>query len=309
MTLTRNTNQNLIDTYKDLTEWVNGIMIGKEIVPIKVSDMIDFLVNKNRVPVGIWKQYKKSPYQFDTVQVGKDISTVEEKVVVEEKPEEPKETQLSGSQTGEREENDEKEKPKKKKKSKKSNPLQILKTCGNLEYRKERDSNAWMDSMFYRINKLRANNSGNVGERFINDICKACDIPVQYEGTKNKNTDDGTYDIKIMDKRNEIKTARIGLRGCFQHESLRNCGCDYYIFVNILPNYFYLTILPKFDLSVRSEVMGVKAHLRKGTSNVFKFTFKERHLLTAIKRGYSYKIDASTSIEDIKLFIVENLKK
>ena len=182
-------------------------------------------------------------------------------------------------------------------------PFNIIRNCGIEEFEKEKINNIWSNSFYSHINTLKANNSGNIGEIFVEKICKKCNIKIEYNGTKNKNAIDGTYDIKILNKRVEIKTARIGLSKSFQHENLRNKGCDYYAFLDILPNYSYLTILPKFNMLERNNIIGIKPHLRKGTSNVFKFTFSEKNINKAIGKKYSLKIDRITTMIQIENFL------
>jgi hypothetical protein len=185
-------------------------------------------------------------------------------------------------------------------------PMYFLRDCGDIQYEKENKSNKWKNSILYKINTLKPNNSGNVGELFMEKLCKSINIPIEYNGTKNKNSSDGTYDMKINSKRVEIKTARIGLSKSFQHESLRNNGCDYYAFVNIVPNYFYITFIPKFDLNCKCKILCNKPHLRKGSNNVFKFTFTERHLLRSIEMGYSIKVNRTTPLPALKLFLFKH---
>ena len=116
-------------------------------------------------------------------------------------------------------------------------------------------------------------------------------MEVEYRGSKNKNAVDGTYDIKINGYRVEVKTARVSKKtGSFQHESLRNLQCDFYTFIDILPNYWYLTIIPSFDLSTQNTILEKKPHLRKGTTNVYKLDLTEKILNKSIQKGYTVKI-------------------
>jgi hypothetical protein len=117
------------------------------------------------------------------------------------------------------------------------------------------------------------------------------------------NSKDGTYDNKIKNKKAEIKTARRGLKGVYQHESLRNSGCDLYVFVDIAPNHVYITILEKFDLSKRCAVTGRTPHLRKGTGDVYKFDFSDNTIMEAIKKGKAIKIEEGTSVETVREFL------
>ena len=93
--------------------------------------------------------------------------------------------------------------------------------------------------------------------------------------TNDINSKDGTYDILILNKKIEIKTAKLGKHKSFQHENLRTDGYDFLLFIDICPNYYYLTIVPKYNLK-SSDIIGKKAHLRKGTTDVFKLDFNEK---------------------------------
>jgi hypothetical protein len=165
--------------------------------------------------------------------------------------------------------------------------LDIISNLANDELEKQNEGNPWNTSIFENINKLHANNSGRFGERFIKTLCDKLNISCSLS---QKNATDGTYDLKINHKRVEIKTARLGKQGAFQHESLRNDGCDLYVFVDILPNELYITILPKFDLNEKCSIMERTPHCRKGTTNVFKIDWKENQLINSVKKGHSIKI-------------------
>ena len=122
------------------------------------------------------------------------------------------------------------------------------------------------------------------------------------------NSTDGTYDILILNKKVEIKTARIGINGSFQHDGLRNTGSDYYLFLDIKPDCIYLTILLHFDLSNKCEIIERTPHLRKGTLNVYKFDFGEKNILKSIKKGFSILINNETLAAQIKRFICDRME-
>ena len=126
---------------------------------------------------------------------------------------------------------------------------------------------------------------------------------VQCVYDEDKNSKDGTYDIKINDKKAEIKTARLGVHGAFQHETLKKDGYDYLIFVDITPEHFYLTILPRFDMMTRHPLIGRTPHPRKGTTDVFKFDFGESNIQRCITAGVSMKVDVNTPIDDVVTFV------
>jgi hypothetical protein len=187
-------------------------------------------------------------------------------------------------------------------------PSSLIKKLGKFEYVKESKNNKWYKQWYEKMGILKANNIGNVGEYFLRDVCVKTNIEYEYKGSKNKRATDGTYDMKILNKRIEVKTARIGLGNTFQHENMRKTGCDYYIFLNILPNICYLTILKKFIMTEKHPIFGITPHLRKGTTDVYKITLSLNNLKKGIENGITIKISHCTNYEHINKFIVNMIK-
>ena len=100
-------------------------------------------------------------------------------------------------------------------------------------YEKQESKNNWNGLPFGLIDNLKCDYSGKVGENYIYSLCNFLNIENIY-CNDDTNTTDGVYDIIINNKKVEIKTARFGLSSSFQHESLRNGGCDYYLFVLLM---------------------------------------------------------------------------
>ena len=188
-----------------------------------------------------------------------------------------------------------------------STPLEMLQTIGKTQLDlQNNNNNKWVGSTFEAIHDLSPDYSGKVGELLFNKACEAAGMKVTYLGDSNIDAEDGTYDSKVCnvsEKKNEIKTAWQGSNGSFQHESLRAAGCDQYVFVDVAPNHYYIKILEKFDMTVKHPVIGRKPHLRKGTSDVFKFDFGDCNLKNAIKAGVSIKVSADTTMEEVAEFI------
>lgn len=188
---------------------------------------------------------------------------------------------------------------------KKSPNIMLQKIIKN-EYENQENKNCWLNSRYNLINMLKNDYSGSVGERYINEICKITNIPNIYNDDK-ISKDGGTYDMIINEKKIEIKTARYGLSKSFQHESLRNNSSDFYLFMDIKPNYFYLTVLPSFNLSEKCKIIERTPHCRKGTSDIYKFDFGEKNILKSIIKGYSIKICENTKFIDVKNFILKRI--
>jgi hypothetical protein len=182
-------------------------------------------------------------------------------------------------------------------------PHNLLQNIGEAQYYKQEQSNPWIDSVFESINKLKNDYSGKVGELFAEKSSQLLELSSEY--AEDKNSTDGTYDIKINEKKVEIKTARFGNQGAFQHENLKNDGCDLYMFIDIMPNKFYITVLPKFDLTKKCEIMGRTPHLRDETHGVYKFDFSEKNILKSIEKGKSIEINRSTTWDFVRKFFVK----
>ena len=113
----------------------------------------------------------------------------------------------------------------------------LISTIIDDEYSSQESTNFWLNSSIYKINLLKNDYSGRVGEKYIHELCAQLDIQNIYN--EDLNSTDGTYDILILNKKVEIKTARIGINGSFQHDGLRNTGSDYYLFLDIKPDCIY----------------------------------------------------------------------
>lgn len=198
---------------------------------------------------------------------------------------------------------------------------QMFSNIINEEYHKEVSKSKWDDTKYKHINDLKCNNTGIVGELFIHNVCNMCDIENKYDGYKNKNSTDGTYDIRIKDKRVEIKLARQGNHtSTFQHESLRNykgykgdnggCGCDYYMFIDVSydeKSTIYCTIIPVFDLTKCCECLNTKPHARKGTTDVFKFDLSIKNLKRGVRSGCTIELNDGSNVETVGKFINDNI--
>ena len=182
----------------------------------------------------------------------------------------------------------------------------LLKSIADAQLAIQRSKTTWCGALFASMDELKPDYSGKVGECLLAGVCKAADIDHVFVND-DKNSKDGIYDIIILGKKIEVKTARLGVQGGFQHENLRATGCDFHVFVDVKPDEFFLSIAPKFDMTVTHPAFGRKPHLRKGTSDVYKFDFGENNLNKAIKAGITLKVTADTTIDTISLFIIQQI--
>ena len=188
-----------------------------------------------------------------------------------------------------------------------SNLHHLLASICDSQYEKQRRNDTWIESLYKKVNDLKLDYVGKVGELFVKQICDSTGIPFVYDEDKNTSSDNDTFDMLICDKRVEIKTAREGKSKTFQHENLRNKECDYYMFVDIAPKEIYLTILPSFDMRENCILSGRKPHLRKGASNIYKFDFTPKTIRTFIEKDVCLVIEENTTTDEMSLFICDKL--
>lgn len=170
---------------------------------------------------------------------------------------------------------------------------EVAESCYDLQ---ENDSE-WNKKYFSILNLLKPDFSGKVGELFLVQVLRECGLDVSYE--QDKIDSDAVYDLKIGTKNIEVKTARKGKHGAFQHENLRkNCDTDAYAFLDIYPQgEIILTILSKQEIAwhSRSELTGRKPHLRKGAEDQFKYDFGSRTHKKLLKKQVAIDLSRSTS--------------
>jgi len=189
-----------------------------------------------------------------------------------------------------------------------------LKKAGDDQFIIQENENKWKGSHFESFNKLNADYSGKAGENALFSFLmrtkneKQHSWEIEYDGDSNINQTDGTYDIIIKGRKRFTlgqKTARIGKQNRFQHENLHNNVCDGEIFLDITPNYAYLTVVSfdQYSLSDKHPIFNVKPHLRKNTNNNFKMDLSEKHLDNGLLSGITIKIDESTQDSEVLGFI------
>lgn len=181
---------------------------------------------------------------------------------------------------------------------------------------KEKNNNIFENSIFENLPKLQSNNIGLIGEKFINTICNINNIKNEIDGIKTKKVGGGVGDGIIYNNTVEIKTSHKGRYRSFQHElGEKPWVSDYLIFVDISPEYIYLTIIKNFTITEYKNC--VKCHpvfptrsfcWRKKTGS-FKLDTTEKLNEMSIVSGYTIKITKDTIFKDIGIFMNKHLFK
>jgi len=185
----------------------------------------------------------------------------------------------------------------------------------NKQKEKEDINKIWLNSKFKDIIKLQSNNVGIIGEEFIKNICDLSNINNNIDGIKSRKKGGGFGDGVINDKIIEIKTAVQSSSNTFQHElGEKPYLFDYLIFIDISPEFIYLTIFKNFDENVYKNK--IKCHPYFPTKIItwrknigaFKLDTSVKINEENIIKGYTIKITNETNMEFIKNYINSIIK-
>mgnify|MGYP005831290467 FL=1 len=156
-------------------------------------------------------------------------------------------------------------------------------------YEQQEKDNMWRGKPYELISLLKNDYSGRVGETLLAELCKMLNLSYVHEDTRNNTL--GTYDLMILNERIEGKTARLGKQGAFQHENLREDGCEKFAFIDVMPDRYYLTIFDSdFDFTKKHPIIGRTPHLRKGADDMFKFDTSPATLQKCLEAGITCEV-------------------
>jgi hypothetical protein len=174
----------------------------------------------------------------------------------------------------------------------------------------ENRKNIWGCSKFSQLPNLQSNNVGKVGEKFVERILVSSGIEATVDGTKTKELGGGAGDGLVLGKTVEIKTAQLGTSAyTFQHELGENpWNADYMIFLDITPDFAYLTLFKNFTEEFYKSGTKVdpfptrKVTWRKGTG-AFKWDTSPVICNTNVERGITLKIAENTTFQDVSAYV------
>ena len=186
----------------------------------------------------------------------------------------------------------------------------------NNQKQKEENADIWKDSQYKDLVKLQLNNVGNVGEKFIQNICDICQIEAQVDGSKTKKLGGGVGDGLILNMSVEIKTSHRGSTSfSFQHELGETpWKSDFMVFIDVAPKCIYFTIFKNFDEEFYKS--GAKCNpyfptksitWRKKTGS-FKLDTTIKINETNIIKGHTLIIDDNVHLNELKTFILLRIK-
>lgn len=148
---------------------------------------------------------------------------------------------------------------------------------------KYQDADKWNDAEFEQMKRLSNSKVGDVGQDFIEEICKSfnfsCEFPENAKGSRARQS---PWDIKINGIEFELKTATEDVNGSFQFNHVRyHRPYQALICLGVSPNEIF------FDIWSKSEVVTGKAgnlvSMEKGANASYKLTKKPRALKSILE--------------------------
>ena len=172
----------------------------------------------------------------------------------------------------------------------------------------------WAGSPFEKLVCLPADLRGRFGEDWLHQRLTAAGINNTWLADKNTDPTDGIYDLTVAGKRVEVKTASITVcNNSFQHEGLHTGDmCDFYVFLDIEYNTITVTVMSSEfftnELCKDTSKLGATPHLRKNTTDVYKFDFSMKTMRQLKELGMSCTFDLTDpDLDDLSLFLTLTL--
>lgn len=143
---------------------------------------------------------------------------------------------------------------------------------------KYRDADKWNNAEFEQMKRLSNSKVGDVGQDFIEEICRYFDFICEFpQNTKGNRARQSPWDIKINGINFELKTATEDINGSFQFNHIRyHRPYQALICLGISPNMIFFEIWSKADIA--TGVAGTLVSMEKGANASYKLTKKPTSL-------------------------------
>lgn len=130
----------------------------------------------------------------------------------------------------------------------------------------------WLDSKYEGIKIVSNTAVGRVGQTFVESLCSALGLPFSLPmGATGKLLNQSPWDIAILGKEFELKTATEDVNRCFQFNHIRyHRPYDAAIFVGVAPNQILFDCWSKADLVTGKA--GRLVSMEAGANASYKFT-------------------------------------
>jgi len=136
------------------------------------------------------------------------------------------------------------------------------------------DNPKWEEGDFVGIKTVSNTKVGNIGQDFIESLCKALSIPCKFPLRKdNTRMTQNPWDIEIYGVKFELKTATEDTNGNFQFNHIRyHRSYDAVLCLGVAPNELYFGMWSKADIATGKA--GNLVTMEKGANASYKLTKK-----------------------------------
>ena len=136
----------------------------------------------------------------------------------------------------------------------------------------------WTGSKFSGVKTISNSHVGRVGQDFIEELCKVLHLDHQFPMIGDRRNPRSPWDIRILGKTFELKTATEDVKRCFQFNHIRHHRqYEGVICVGISPDAIWLGCYSKSDIATGRA--GSLVTMDKGSSATFKLTKRKADLL------------------------------
>ncbi len=133
------------------------------------------------------------------------------------------------------------------------------------------DDDKWVKAPFEHIKRISNSKVGDVGQEFVERLCKCKGLQVHFPGTDGKRARQSPWDIEIEGMTFELKTATEDVSGCFQFNHIRyHRQYDALLCIGISPANIHFGIWSKAQVTTNKA--GKLASMEMGANASYKLT-------------------------------------
>lgn len=139
---------------------------------------------------------------------------------------------------------------------------------------KNTDNKKWAEGDYIGIKTISNTKVGSVGQDFIESLCKAHSIPIDFPlRTNGTRATQSSWDVDINGVKFELKTATEDVSGCFQFNHIRyHREYEAVLCLGVTPEHLYFGAWTKADVATGRA--GRLVSMEKGANASYKLTKK-----------------------------------
>lgn len=143
---------------------------------------------------------------------------------------------------------------------------------------KAENDKKWLDARFENIKIVSNTKVGQIGQAFVESLCEALGLPFfAPTDDKGKKLNQSPWDIAILGKQFELKTATEDVNGNFQFNHIRyHRRYDAALFIGVAPNQILFDCWSKADLL--TEKAGRLVSMEAGGNASYKYSRRSAQL-------------------------------